>query len=122
DFGVRSGFQQEAGRGVSKVVHSDTRKARIMQRSRKRAIDRSWADRLTVPVCEDEGGLLPPLPVHPVPALTLTLLLKRALLQPREIDRPSTLFGLRWSKHEAASRLPLQRVPHSQPACVEIDV
>jgi hypothetical protein len=41
DFGVRSGFQQEAGGGVSKVVHSDTRKARVMQRSRERAIDRS---------------------------------------------------------------------------------
>ncbi len=30
DFGVRTGFQQEAGSGVSKVVHSDTRQARVM--------------------------------------------------------------------------------------------
>src|SRR5207245_2987816 len=87
-----------------------------------RAIDRSWADCTTVPVCEDEGSLLPSLAGLPIPALTLTPLLKRAPRQPREIYRPPTLFGLRWSKQEADSRLPLQRVPHGQQSCVEIDV
>src|SRR5207245_2643538 len=58
----------------------------------------------------------------PIPALTLTLLLKRAPRQPREIDRPPTLVGLGWAKHQADSRLPLQRVPHGQPSCDEIDV